>query len=111
MNPPLIGVTGSIRTRDGVERASVNAAYLRSIALAGGIPVILAPPIGVEGAAHALQRVDALVLTGGHDMDPDLYGSAPSPGLGAIDRPRDEFEIALVRAGRSRRLPILGICR
>lgn len=111
MSPPLIGVSGSIRTREGAERAGVNGAYVRSIARAGGIPVILTPASGPGAAAPALARLDALVLTGGHDIDPGLYGERPSPKLGPLDRPRDEFEIALFEAARAQRLPILGICR
>lgn len=111
MSAPLIGVSGSIRVREGAERAGVNAAYVRSIAQAGGIPVILTPTMGPESAAAILRRMDALVLTGGHDVDPGLYGEPASVHLGPLDRQRDEFEIALFEAARTERLPILGICR
>jgi putative glutamine amidotransferase len=51
------------------------------------------------------------MLTGGHDVDPVLYRTAPSGQLGPLDRPRDEFEIALFHAARARQIPVLGICR
>jgi len=58
-----------------------------------------------------LARVDALVLTGGEDVNPARYGEAPHPRLGALSDERDEAEIALVEAARELRLPTLAICR
>jgi putative glutamine amidotransferase len=111
MTRPLIGISGSIRTLGGGERAGVNAAYAHAIARAGGIPLLLTPPIGAAGAAEALEPLRGLVLTGGHDIDPEWYAAHPSPALGALDTHRDEFELALFHAARARGLPILGICR
>jgi putative glutamine amidotransferase len=111
MTRPLIGISGSIRVHDGAERAGVNAAYAHSIAKAGGIPILLTPPIGVNGAEPALDPLDGLVLTGGHDLDPQWYDAHPSPALGPVDPHRDEFELALFHAARRRGLPVLGICR
>jgi putative glutamine amidotransferase len=111
MNRPLIAISGSIRRYDGVDRAGVNASYARSIAQAGGIPIILTPAIGEAVAAEALGPVRGLVLTGGHDVDPEHYESPRSPALGPLDPARDSFELALFDAARRRKLPVLGICR
>jgi putative glutamine amidotransferase len=108
---PLIGISGNIRVLDGTDRAGVNAAYVHSIAKAGGVPILLTPPIAPAGADRAVEFLDGLVLTGGHDLDPHWYDSPPSPALGPLDRQRDEFELALFHAARTRGLPILGICR
>ncbi|MEO8294958.1 MAG: gamma-glutamyl-gamma-aminobutyrate hydrolase family protein [Gemmatimonadota bacterium] len=109
--PVVVGITGSLRVREGAERAGVNAAYPHSVANAGGIPIILTPLVGSDHTAEIVGRLDALVITGGHDVDPELYQTAPSPGLGSLDRRRDEFEISLFHAARAQHLPILGICR
>ena len=111
MKRPLIGISGSIRRFDGADRAGVNAAYVDSISKAGGIPVVLTPPIGPAAAGAALDPLDGLVLTGGHDLDPQWYDAPRSPALGPVDPGRDEFELALFHAARDRGLPILGICR
>lgn len=111
MKRPLIGISGSIRLFDGAERAGVNAAYVDSVSKAGGIPLLLTPPIGPDAAGGALEPLDGLVLTGGHDLDPQWYDAHPSPELGPVDSRRDEFELALFHAARARGLPILGICR
>jgi gamma-glutamyl-gamma-aminobutyrate hydrolase PuuD len=57
-----------------------------------------------------LNQVDALLLAGGGDVDPDLYnGDAGAAKL--VDRQRDDFELALIREALSRNIPILGVCR
>lgn len=58
-----------------------------------------------------LHRADALVLTGGEDVNPARYGQAPHPALGAISDERDEAELALVQTARELRVPTLAICR
>jgi putative glutamine amidotransferase len=58
-----------------------------------------------------LDGMAGLILTGGEDVDPALYGSAPHPALGEVHPERDAFEIALVRAAHARRIPTLAICR
>lgn len=108
---PRIGVGGLVRQWDGASRSGVNAAYLTSVIGAGGVPLILSPLIGADAAAAALEGLDALLLTGGEDVDPSLYGAAPSPHLGTVSRERDLFELALFAAARERQLPVLGICR
>ena len=108
---PRIGITGIVRQWDGVSRTGVNSAYVESVIRAGGVPVVLSPLIGAARAAAAVDGVDGLLLTGGEDVDPSLYGVAPSPRLGTVDRNRDLFELAALRAARERLMPVLGICR
>jgi putative glutamine amidotransferase len=111
MSAPRIGVSGVVRQWDGNERTGVNAAYVRSVLAAGGVPVILSPVLGPSYAARAMDGVDGLVLTGGEDIHPALYGAEPSPHAYPPSRERDLFEIALLAAARQRELPVLGICR
>ena len=58
-----------------------------------------------------ISRLDGLVMTGGADPDPSLYGENPHPELGEIEPGRDEWELALIRAALDRRLPMLCVCR
>jgi putative glutamine amidotransferase len=111
VSDPRIAVSGVVRNWDGAERTGVNASYLRSVIDAGGLPILLSPLIGAARAAAALEGTDALLLTGGEDIDPSWYGQPPSPHLGRVDRERDLFELALFATARQRELPILGICR
>ena len=111
MSAPRIAVTGVLRTWDGTERTGVNAAYIRSVVAAGGVPIIVSPVLGPAYAARALHGVDGLLLSGGEDIHPAWYGADPSPHLYPPSRERDLFELAVFAAARQQELPILGICR
>jgi putative glutamine amidotransferase len=83
--------------------------YLESVRRAGGEPVEVL--VGSEAPDHLLARVDGLMLTGGGDVDPVLYGEAQHGTFQAAESGRDAFEIALARAAIARRIPFLAICR
>jgi putative glutamine amidotransferase len=108
---PRIGLTGVTRAVSGTDRSGVNTAYVRAVLRAGGVPLILPPLIGVRHNESILEALDGLVLTGGEDVDPTLYGQAPHPALETVDPARDAFELALFRDAWARRLPVLAICR
>lgn len=95
-----------------IECDFMTSAYTLKVQEAGGRAVLL--PLDPSDAAHADEIVaglDGLILPGGMDMDPALYGREPHPALGATDRTLDEVQIALVRAALAADLPLLGICR
>ena len=66
--------------------------------------------LGQAEAARFLLGMDALLLSGGGDVDPKLYGGDPATAQ-LVSRRRDDFEIALIGEARRRNIPILGICR
>ena len=117
---PLIGVTTSeLRAsaagtlcRHGEPphpEMALGMSYLRAIEAAGGLPVVL-PPLG--DAEAYLDRLDAVCLSGGPDLDPAAYGApARHAELGPTEPALDEFELALARAADRRGMPILGVCR
>lgn len=111
MSLARIAVSGVVRTWDGADRTGVNAAYVRALLTAGGIPLILSPLMGASLAGSALDGCDGLLLTGGEDIHPSWYGADPSPLLNPPSRERDLFELALFAVARQRELPILGVCR
>ncbi|MGH8868424.1 MAG: gamma-glutamyl-gamma-aminobutyrate hydrolase family protein [Actinomycetes bacterium] len=109
---PLVGLTSSVGPiahdawRD--EAVHVPVAYLRSLRAAGA-EVIVLPPGGVD--TSVLDAVDALVLTGGQDLDPGRYGAERHPLTVDVVHEQDETELALVLTARARDLPVLGVCR
>lgn len=109
MSPPSIGITIAYDHRRA-EHHTLRQDYVRAAEKAGGLPVVLAPVS--EGLIEPLlDRLDGLILSGGSDVDPALYGEQPHPKLGRVVRERDDFELALTRKALARDLPILAICR
>lgn len=84
-------------------------AYVDTVYRAGGVPVLL-PPLP-DGAAEALDGVDALVVAGGADVDPATYGAQPRESTDEPRRDRDAWEQALVTAALAQAKPVLGVCR
>jgi len=83
--------------------------YMESVRRAGGEPIEVAA--GGEAPEHLLARVDGIMLTGGGDVDPMLYGEAPHATFQAAETGRDAFEMALTRAAIAANVPFLAICR
>ena len=114
MSPrPRVLVTTSRQSRQRPLRrvdALTGQNYADALVRTGLLPT-LAPTLPAGLAPSALDGVDGLVLSGGVDIDPALFGQLPSPHLGIVDAGRDAFELALFRAARERGLPVLGICR
>ncbi len=108
MKRPRIGVTLGDGGRRG--RYALREEYVRSLEQAGALPVLLAP-VPAEDASAMLSPLDGLLLSGGADVDPALYGQQRRPQLRRVERRRDDFELALVREALRRDLPLLAICR
>jgi putative glutamine amidotransferase len=88
--------------------ALLAVSYVAQVTAAGGVPVLLPP---VPGIATVLSGLDALVLSGGADIDPAAYGARPHPRTGPIQPERDAAEFALLAAALEQGLPVLAICR
>lgn len=83
--------------------------YMESVRRAGGEPIEVAA--GSESPEQIVARVDGIMLTGGGDVDPMLYGEAPHATFQAAEAGRDAFEIALTKAAIAANVPYLAICR
>ena len=88
----------------------LRATYLAAVENARLVPIVV-PAMDAESSRTVLERADALILTGGEDVNPVRYGEAPHPALGRISDERDAAEIALVQAAHELGLPTLAICR
>lgn len=85
--------------------------YTTCLEAAGGLPVGLPVTADPATTAATLERADGLLLTGGVDINPAMFGQTPVKGLGQIDAPLDVMELAAARAALEMGKPILGICR
>jgi putative glutamine amidotransferase len=112
---PLIAVAGRIGAAGKVSRIEIAFAgrrYLDAVIRAGGEPVVLAPrELADDDARSILGRFDGLLLIGGSDVDPALYGQDAHEKTYGVDRRNDEFEIALCRGADAIELPTLAVCR
>ena len=107
----VVAVSATSDFQNGPHRIRLNNAYVAALESAGIVPVVV-PPLASEESVNAiLDRVDGLVLSGGEDVEPSLYGQPRSAECHASNLSRDRTEIALVRAARDRRIPVLAICR
>ena len=105
---PVIGIT-TYAPRKGLERFHLPVEYVWAVRRSGALPWLIPP--GESRVAELLAHLDGLVLAGGGDIDPALYGGALHPELYGINPERDGLEIELARMAFEQALPTLGICR
>lgn len=108
-NKPVIGISS---TWGGGSSTSVPLTYVESVIRSGGVPMVIPLTNDAEQLSVMLDRVDAVIMTGGEDIDPlKWYGEEPLPAMGSIVPERDSFDITLIRMAVERGMPLLGICR
>ncbi|BDR61197.1 gamma-glutamyl-gamma-aminobutyrate hydrolase family protein [Lactobacillus xylocopicola] len=116
MTRPIIGISGSVIVDSGgmfpgYRRSYVNEDYVDSVVQNGGVPFII-PFTADEAVIEAqLDQVQGLILSGGHDVDPHLYGEELLPQIGETWPERDHFDMLLLKLAEEKHKPILGICR
>lgn len=110
---PVIGITAYVeQARWGAwdQRAVlVPHDYVRMLEAAGGRALVVPP--SEESVDETLDALDGLLLSGGADLDPQLYGAAAHDETDDPRRERDAGELALLRAALDRDLPVLAVCR
>ena len=104
---PIIGITGNYDTG----KCTLLEGYYRSVREAGGTPLIIPPCDDTDIMVSLLGHVDALIFSGGGDINPLYLGEEPLRELGGINPARDWHELMLVRLAANHQIPILGICR
>lgn len=96
------------------DRHSAHVGYADALWACGATPLLITPPDAPEAMSRYKQAIascDALCLTGGGDIDPRLYGQAPTERLRDVDAVRDAAELEAVHLCIDAGVPILGICR
>jgi putative glutamine amidotransferase len=113
---PVVGIPAAVeqvrwRAWDQVVNLAPRT-YPAAIQRAGALATILPPDDrAVDDPASWLDRIDALLLAGGADVDPRAYGAEPDPSVSGTWPERDRFELALARGAVDRGQPVLGVCR
>lgn len=112
----IIGITTNLMRIDtgsffGRERAFVGRDYVNGVSAAGGVPILLPVIFDRPSMREQIDLVDGLILSGGQDVVPSLYGEEPSHLLESTYPERDAYEIEMARLAYERQIPIFGICR
>jgi putative glutamine amidotransferase len=89
----------------------VQRTYPAAIQRAGAVALLLPPDDAAGVPDQLLERIDALLLAGGADVDPGTYGAPRHPATGETWPERDRFEVAMARGALDRGMPVLGVCR
>ncbi len=108
MKPIIILTATPGKNWKGVPNWMVNRDYAEAVERAGGIPVLA---VSIECAADYAQIADGLLLTGGADVDPALYGQEKKFDSVEVDPVRDELEWGLIREFAAAGKPVFAICR
>lgn len=114
--PPIIGILAGIAIAEtgpfpGHERAAVSQDYIAAIEACGAVPLLI-PVVGKEeNVRRQIEAVDGLLLSGGYDPSPLLYGENPNRRLEFIFPEIDEHQLRAIRVADELGMPMLGICR
>jgi len=116
MSRPTIGLTSywqhAAMAHWATDAVLVAQGYVEGVRLAGGRALVLpADPLWATEPDDALDPLDGLLVVGGNDIAPELYGHDRHPVTGPRHEQRDAVEIGLVSRALARRMPVLGICR
>ena len=108
---PIIGLCTSYEKDENNDRIFLNRAYLDAVRHFGGMPLVIPADAGEEEQAFLLAQCDGLLLTGGDDIDPGLYGEEILNSTVVPAPLRDVGEPRLLKMATEKQLPMLGICR
>lgn len=110
---PTIAIPIYINDADNPRQHVLNTTYTGAVLAGGGLPLLLPVTEAMEEPEiHAcLDRADGLLLPGGGDIAPLLFGEDPIRAIGASSLCRDAFEITCAQYAHEIGMPILGICR
>lgn len=110
MTKPIIGIGSDVQYVEGErDRAFVYLTYVDALRRAGAVPVLIPPQ--PENAAELAQGLDGILLAGGEDCDPELYGQERHPKVvDLMDVRRQSNDLTLAKVAREKGIPTLGIC-
>ena len=110
---PIIGITTYLTSATfenwTEDSALVPADYVRAVEVAGGRPMLVPP--SENAVEETLDVLDAVIFSGGSDLDPGTYGQEPHPETKGVVADRDRAEIRLLEAALARDMPVLAVCR
>ena len=109
---PIVGITSvyKVSTASGAASTSVNFAYVQAVADSGGAPIVLPTIDDEEIIEQYVRELDGLVLVGGADIPPAVYGEQAHETVREVPKQRYEFERRLIARWLQSGKPLLGVC-
>ncbi|MEG1849076.1 MAG: gamma-glutamyl-gamma-aminobutyrate hydrolase family protein [Oscillospiraceae bacterium] len=108
---PIIGIPAYFFASSKPTLYGTNSAYVEAVERAGGQPLLLPIDAQTSQCERLVQMLDGLLLPGGPDVSPLMFGEQPIACVTLTKQENDRYEIALVHAACMLKKPILGICR
>ncbi len=111
---PLVGIPcrgDTLMSQKGRPINAQNSSYIKAVIAAGAAPFLIPIEARNEVLRTLYEQADGILLAGGGDIAPHLFGEAPHPSLGDVQLARDELEFALARWALQESKPLFGICR
>lgn len=108
---PIIGITSQYEYSVGRNFNKINYTYIEAVIRGGGVPIILPILSQLDDLDIYIDSIDGLILTGGEDVSPLIFGEEPIKEVKNICYDRDQMEIELFNRAYERGIPVLGICR
>lgn len=106
---PLIGIGADVIIEEGTtDRFAGYLTYVEALREAGATPLLIPPD--ARAAVDLIDVLDGVVLAGGNDCDPAVYGQECHPSVTPMDERRQSNDLALARLSRAHSIPALGIC-
>ena len=111
MEKPVIGLAAAENPKLLPGKHIVNTTYVSAIIAAGGTPLLIPVDPDASRVQEYIPLLDGLLVPGGEDVSPLLYGQDPAPQVTYINADKDNMELALIQQAAERKLPVFGICR
>lgn len=109
MRKPLIGIGADVITEEGTtDRFAGFLTYVDALRKAGATPLLIPPD--ARAAVDLIDVLDGILLAGGNDCDPSVYGQECHPTVRPMDERRQSNDLALARLARAHGIPAIGIC-
>lgn len=108
---PVIGMITAPNPKLLHGRHLINTSYVRAVIAAGGTPLLIPSDEDDGLAAEYLPLLHGLLVPGGEDVTPALYGEDPLRQVTFMNEEKDRMELALIRGAVDRGMPVFGICR
>ena len=108
---PLIGLTPQYGYSNNKKITKINYSYIDAVNQAGGIPIVLPIVKDSDSIDRYIDILQGIILTGGEDAAPLLYGEEPLKEVDSICFERDDMELKIIKRAYEMGVPIFGICR